>query len=96
MSKFHYCSSEDELRWYIRPAMELKYIRMAADQLSDIRVDIREWADNASLGDVVVWNEVTTPSKGEESWHKKVTPQGNARIYFFNEKDAVFFALKWQ
>ena len=94
MGKFHYCSSEDELAWYMDPNYG-KYIRMTSNQLYANRFNIRQWIENTCISDVAVWNEVSTPMTGDAHWERKITPQGSAQFYFSDEKDATLFILRW-
>lgn len=95
MGKFHYCSSEDELLWRLDPGLYDQYIRMIDEQLIAQRFDIQRWVENTCTGDVIVWNEVSVPNAGDQNWHKKILPEGNARLYFSDEKDVTMFMLRW-
>ena len=95
MSKFYYCSSEDELRWQC-DHHGLIYRRLSRDALNDIgRNNLRQWIEDYCQDNVYAWNETETPFKGSSTWQQQITPSGNVTLYFVNEKDAALFSLKW-
>lgn len=99
MSKFHYCSSEDELLWYLQidPFNQRAYpfVQMSSNELGNQRYNIKCWIEQNCIGEVVIWNGVSTPFVGDTSWRNKTMPTGNATIYFTDERDATLFTLRW-
>jgi hypothetical protein len=96
MGTFKYCSSYDELEWEIGPYEGVNRMKLTKDELLYIKHDIRSWIERSCFGEVFVWNGVEAPTHGEHDWGKKVVPQGNATIYFKDERDFSFFQLKWR
>ena len=97
MSKFHYLSSYDEMKWNVDTNGLVMCYRVKREKLTELgRHNIKYWIENNCQGDVYVWNEVDAPATGDLYWQEKVIPQGNARIYFTNEKDVTLFILKWK
>lgn len=95
MGKFHYCSSEDELRWYLNDTIVYRETFMPKEDLIGQKVAIREWIELVCSGEVIGWNGVSSPIIGEANWSKKITPDGSIRLYFTDESDEVLFRLKW-
>ena len=94
--KFRYCSSKDELSWYIDMNKDLPpHVIMSKEQLASRKAAIHDWVETYCTAPVYVWNEVGLPNKGEAGWHQKITPQGGAQFFFGAEKDAIMFSLKW-
>lgn len=95
MGKFHYCSSEDELLWYLADEKTYHETFIAKEKLFGQKVAIREWIDSSCSGEVIGWNGVSTPINGDANWHKKVVPDGSIRLYFTDQQDETLFRLKW-
>ena len=95
MSKFHYCSSYDELVWHVNANSDCVHHK-SCDQLNDIgRIRLKEWIEASCQGDVYVWNESRTPYQGEANWQARAFPHGHAKFYFTKEQDATLLAMKW-
>ena len=97
MGTFNYCSSRDELNWNIGEDYTLHSIILHRDNLlGNIRMDIRLWIKNHCMGDVYCWNGVDIPAHGDKDWSSKIIPQGHVSLYFTDERDFMFFKLKWE
>ena len=96
MGTFKYCSSRDELEWEIGPYEGVNRMKLTKDELLNIKHDIRHWIEQTCFGEVYVWNEVESPKQGDSNWGRIIVPQGNAVIYFKDERDYAFFQLKWR
>ena len=91
--KFNYCSSKDELMWYVN--MSDPSVGMTNEKLEGKRKEIQQWVETTCSDSVFVWNKVETPTYGEKGWGQKMMPQGDAEFYFLSAEDALLFRLKW-
>jgi hypothetical protein len=96
MGTFKYCSSHDELEWELGPEEGVNRVTLTKDELFNIKHHIRSWIESSCFGKVIVWNDTVTPNKGDIGWTKMIVPQGDATIYFKDERDFSFFQLKWR
>jgi len=92
MGTFHYCSSLDELEWYVGDVGYGLFIKaMTLD-----KTKLRKLIEESCSGDVYGWNGVEAPVRGEtiEGAFRRTVPQGNITLYFSDLKDYTFLKLK--
>jgi len=94
MGIFKYCSSRDELGWYVHPDYELN-IYLSAEQLAISKLYFRKWIEEVCFGTVYACNNVSLPDSGESNWVRKIIPKGDATFYFSDPRDYTLFKLKY-
>lgn len=93
MGTFQYCGSMDEVEWY---GVRDRGIYIPGAQLSnEKKQELRRWIIESCSGIVLSWNGCCMPIMGQTNWAKCVMPQGDATLFFDNDKDLLLFELKF-
>lgn len=95
MSRFHYVSSFDEVKWYVNSDNNTCCEIDSANLDKVGRFNLATWINDTCRANVCGWNKCRTPSSSEINWGRMITPQGNIVLFFTDDKDWLMFNLAW-
>lgn len=94
MGAFKYCSSQDELEWYVHPDLTLN-VYITAEAMFSMKTKLRDWIIEYCQGTVYARNSIIIPASGEKDWQRKIVATGDTTFFFEKPEDYTLFKLKW-